>query len=1583
MVLGDSGARSSVHFRRFDKMAAESGGIGAKLGGQYERRYACEQLLYLISGRLRRLRWEPPSSGRGGADVELEHDDGVVESVQLKRQNRTDAGWSVAALDREDVLSAAARTLSQPGTRYTFVSADPVPHLKDVCDQLARSTDTPQAFVSLHVHTNAPRRAVFETLLQRWQLDLKSAAAVETAIGRLRSIRFILLDRSEDGLARLLLFIQQTISGDPDEALGLLTTFLEDRLGRDVLQQELLEFLAKHNRRPRDLARDPSVPSTLLDLRAQFRQELRDRLVAGEWIPRQEVGAALDLLCRAAAPRVVLVHGKAGVGKSAVLLGIVEGLIERGVPVLPVSLSARPPDGSGLHRYGEALGLHASPVAALRATAGGNRTVLLLDQLDALRLTTPAAAGTWETCRQMMAAAVADPQTVLVAACRTFDLENDVNIRRWKENVDRVHPNGVTAIHVGDLTAPDIASVLRSIGVEYAALPGRMQKLLLHPSTLDAWFRMAVRGSRRSDYLTQTQLLAALIETLRREASRIHQLSDASVENVLDRTREEMERTGRLAVRASVFDDCLRALDACCSAGLLVRSPNSVAFPHQSYFDHLVARSAIRASGGSPAAIINWVKVDQSLQRRDQLRQLLFVMREENPEHAASVVDRLLTDNQVRFHLKQLVLGVLREGEPVTAADVELVVRLARTEVWADHVRTRLLWGSVTWFDALYAKGAWAAWLADSRADVQLEWLRPLVSVMKSRPAEVDDLLGPVLGSLSPETRHRVLPYDPAEDSPRVAALRDAEVRRGRWALHDITLERLAERDGERALRLLASAIRGAIRRGAAAEFEESAAELRVRTPRDKIMSAVRTRSPEYARLFGRLLRVSERVGAATKTRLESHDSVRRFKVSSSFRAITDVATTITAEAVASLAGADPAAFDRILNGPECRRSEALAVAVAVGLARAPALAADASIAWLCADEDRLELRETFARDKRGLAADIIQRHAAWCSDQALQLLQSRLLRYFPVSEKEAYRFWREERPQDLARGHPVGRGQQLLLAAIPEGRRSPPVQQRLATWNTKFGGPPVEDPDVEIGGWVGSPIPRDRLGRIPDRQWLEIVTRRWTRRRRRQVGPDRIAEASAETFANDFGECAKESPARFVRLALRFPPEAPAVFVSRLWTALGDAGTDISVCATTDLDALVGRTIGTGDREAIVSACNALTKHSDLRWGGMIWRLLGIAAAHEEPRPGEYTVFTQGGGEQRTDLEATAISCVRGVAGWALGALAWGNAERAAQAMVLASSLATDPHPSVRIAAARAALGIYTTDKDGGAELLLKLIEHPEDRILAAAAIRELVRYVRWSHPGRLQPLFERMVRSADAAVAEAGAVWVTAEHFQAGARRVSAVMGGGPVRRFLHRVKAGWHRWADTRSRRNRSLHRFCVKGSPSQRIGVARVLGQLLDDDAVETRAVESALAPFFDDPDPEVRGVAAAVFHDEEVLSTASGARLAARFVRSAAFIDDADSLMRPLAHTAVELPAYAPVVLAAADRFARELAPETRSIQHRLGLAGRDISALLLRLYDAAGKAGDSALASSCLDRWDALLANRVGEAEAHLESFES
>jgi hypothetical protein len=227
----------------------------------------------------------------------------------------------------------------------------------------------------------------------------------------------------------------------------------------------------------------------------------------------------------------------------------------------------------------------------------------------------------------------------------------------------------------------------------------------------------------------------------------------------------------------------------------------------------------------------------------------------------------------------------------------------------------------------------------------------------------------------------------------------------------------------------------------------------------------------------------------------------------------------------------------------------------------------------------------------------------------------------------------------------------------------------------------------------------------------------------------------------------------------------------------------------------------------------------------------------------------------------------------------------------------------------------------------------------------------VRWSHQGIAHPLIERMVRSRELKASELGASWATAEYFQ--------------------------------RNGACAELYQECLTGSPSQRIGVATILGQLSNDDEARWPTAATDLAQFFDDADPDVRTSASTVFEDDDLPARPSGPTLARSFVKSAAFAEHAESLMRPLGRASVDLRPYADVILGAAGRFATELPSQTRSMRYSLGLAGRDMSALLLRLYDAACKVADKAMAEACLDRWDTLLANRVGDAEAHLESFDS
>jgi hypothetical protein len=1591
-------------------MAAEPGGIASKLGTIYERRYAVEQLLRLVSGRVIRLRWEPASGEAGGADIELEDTRGVTEHVQLKRQNRAVAEWTPAALDREGVLQAAARvTDSSPNARFAFVSSDPVPHLKDICDQLKRHNGTEAEFVRDRITRPPERRACFDELLRRWSLTIGSDGDEAKAVRRLRAMSFRVLDRGDEGEEHLNLLLQASLTGDPATASALLAAFLEQHLGRHISAQSVLDHLAAKGVLPRDLSRDPSLPTAMLALRTTFVDALRSRLVAGTWIPRAQVTDIVNKATADAPPRVILLHGKPGAGKSGAQLRIVEELIARGVQVLPLSLSTQPPQGSVL-QYGESLGLKATPAAALRAVAGDQRAVLLVDQLDALRLTTSGATATWSTCATMLGEAALDAKTVLIVACRTFDLENDANIKRWKETIEKRAPGAVISVKIGDLSEADVKPVLQAVGVDYGTLPIRLQQLLLHPNTLDAWHRLVVRGSTRRDFATQTQLLSALIDALRAEAVRDHGSSDQEVYDTLDAARTHMERTGRLSVPTSVLDAHRGGLKACCGAGLMVQVGGTVSFPHQSYYDHLVAVAALGASGASSAQIVAWVKQDQSLERRDQLRQLLFLLHDEQPAVAASVSGSLLRDEKVRFHLKQLVLAVLRDAEPISREDVALVSELVRDVAWREHIIGRVLWRSVAWFDALFVNGIWTALIAGAEDDEKARWLRTALMVMEHRPAEVDQLLQPVLATPgSTDLMAKALWWDPAEDSPIVAALRDAQIRAGKWAVRDMMLDRVAKKDPARTIRLIDSMIRGLLRRAARtieADNDEHINGLREGSLDKEVARAVRAQAPTSYPALARLLRLCERLQQACTSDVNDLDDLtpRYFKLSSFFRDLLEPLKGLCAHSIAGLADRNNGDLGAVLARTVV--SPSLSRAIASGLALSPDTASDQAIDWLLADPQRLTLKEGFGSDESDLSREIVRRHSQTCSAAALARLESALLKLMPSDEKDRYKYLLDNYLTKGQWGHwdggryfplvnPVGRAQHALLGGIAAGRRSPQVVERLRLWDSKFGGPAPDTPEVESrGGWVGSPIPSDRIDRLTDRQWLDIVSRRWTRRWK-QVGPDQIAESSPEHFANDMKSVAAKQPQRFVQLVLRFPDDAPLVYLSRLWDALSDRAVDTESCSAAELDALIARTIATRDRYTLVAACRAVENHPNAQWGKSVWSLLDLAVTHDDPPVGDYSVHEGNGTKRRPDVETTSLNCVRGVAAAALAALAWNNSERCATVAERAAPLANDPHPAVRVAAAHTACAVYTVDRDAGMRMLLKIASMPSvsfptgnalsrarahvwnwlctslraairrltelqsrdvdnsqqsqyERVLSGRWLNRLAGYGRWSHRGILRELFSRMARSSEPEVAKQGAHWVTAERFQ---------------------------------FRASKGEYRRCRTGSEIQRQGIAETLAHLVRDDHADRAAAEADLVRLFDDSSESVRAAAANVFRADGILQSDVGSRLASAFVRSKAFAENSEDLIWPVSHQAVDLVGYREVVFASADRFATELAEQTRNMQNRLGMAGRELSALLLRLYDAATKLGDRELADQCLDRWDALLENRVGDSDAHLESL--
>jgi len=305
-----------------------------------------------------------------------------------------------------------------------------------------------------------------------------------------------------------------------------------------------------------------------------------------------------------------------------------------------------------------------------------------------------------------------------------------------------------------------------------------------------------------------TDLMGKFWESTRR---RLTELKPGPYQEVLDALVTDMDRCGTLASPRSVAERWPEEVAALLSMNVLVEGPgNRLLFSHQSYLDYLTAgrvRDEVRNGRGT---VLGWLaEDDQSLFRRGQLRQLLSLLRDDDPERFLESIGDLLRGAGVRFHLRQLAVQMLGHTEDPTDGEVELVLGLLDRPEWVDHVYLQVLAGRGPWFDALNRRGLLRRWLEcpdKLRVDLAIAVVERVVEV---RDAAIESLLLDRGRERWPGRLASAVWRTPPERL--TDGLFDAAVglrRRGEWTAHDyVNWKALARESPGRCLRMLEARI--------------------------------------------------------------------------------------------------------------------------------------------------------------------------------------------------------------------------------------------------------------------------------------------------------------------------------------------------------------------------------------------------------------------------------------------------------------------------------------------------------------------------------------------------------------------------------------------------------------------------------------------------------------------------------------------------------------------------------------------------------------------------------------------------------
>ncbi len=646
----------------------------------------------------------------------------------------------------------------------------------------------------------------------------------------------------------------------------------------------------------------------------------------------------------------------------------------------------------------------------------------------------------------------------------------------------------------------------------------------------------------------------------------------------------------------------------------------------------------------------------------------------------------------------------------------------------------------------------------------------------------------------------------------------------------------------------------------------------------------------------------------------------------------------------------------RDLTVPKIRGLER---ALARGLSAGGKPLADAAILWLCDRPSRFHLGDGRNELYNAPATTLIRSLAPVCSQSVFERLQSTILSYHDDWERISFHVQFEYAQKgNYSVGNSWGEAQNHLLHALPVDRMSLHAIHRASIWRAKCGDPSEKRPlsEYSSGGWVTSSIPPSRRQLVSDREWRRIIAREWPKhdgRPWKQHDPDTVGEASLKHFAEAFGNAAQQAPKRFAKLALKIPPTADPAYFAALVGALAkcpaseDEPNNVTV---RELEAIVDHIGNCRNAAYVHSLCRLIESHSEVVWSDAVLHRIVSYVDHPEPRAGEFTMHASrsSDGQMEPDIETSAINCVRGCVAGAINHLLWICPDAYEGLSSAAERLLADENPAVRLEAIGACLPIWNRDKDRAIRLVLSACDHPDDRVLQGRWLSRLIRYARGTHLDDLAPLIDRMAKSSMEKVARRGSAWATAC-------------------------------WLD--DGHLPELFTLCRSGSKAQRLGVATAAVEY----ATSGDSCESGhplIIELFDDEDSDVRSEAAQVFRIEGVFDRPGGTDLTSAYVRSRAFLDDPHSLFYPLSDYRGALASLAVPILEAVDVMCNQLAEPSRDISRGVGLIGNEASTLLLRLYELAYGNNDEQLQSMCLDRWDAMLRNRVGMTETHLKQLD-
>ncbi len=1095
---------------------------------------------------------------------------------------------------------------------------------------------------------------------------------------------------------------------------------LLSNLRRRLTRRELLEGLALHGIYARHATAKRTAHDEVRATTTSWRRTVERELLTPA-ILRKESAELIELMSRT---RLALVVGTGGGGKSSVVYQAAKGLESKGTEVLAFRLDRRGAFSSTAE-LGAQLGLTSSPVASLRMAADGREAFLIIDQLDAVSLASGRLSERYDVIEDLIHEATAVEGVRVILACRLFDVENDHRIRRLDARRD------VERLTVEPLPDEAVTGALEAMGLEATALTSSQHELLKSPLNLVLLETVASQPGALN-FTSRGSLFEAFWQRKRQTINDYR--PDVRFNDVLARIANTASDQQALSVAIEILDpeEYIRDALVLASEQVLAIDGERVSFFHETFFDYTFARQWLSRQ----QSMVEFLGAqEQELFRRAQVRQILELLRERDPERFRREVEAVLTGSSMRLHIKETVMNVFANVNAPTDEDLDLVLRIGE----GNSTLTSRLWQQIarpSWFDVLHQRGLIETWL-DSNDQAQREraitWLAnagadhgALVAELLTARRDLPEYLLWLRWLSQRAELHQNRPlFDLVLSAVRLGDLDPAD--KNLW----LSVHGLAAHEPVWAINLLSACFiesPSALVTGPDGKVsilglhDYNASELIKETSKAEPRAFAETFVPYLLAVMQATSMEGRRDGP-----LYDHHFSLRLRSEAGFDNADDALYNGAADALARWASTEPESVEPVLRTLAANDHASAQALLFRTLIAGAAHFTDWAAELILEGGSRLE--SGYLSDVHWLSRELVEAIAPLISEEVHARLEDEL----------------RDLRNPYERFRSFGYTAFKFLSALEGNRLSSLGARRLAEYQRKFGEEVPPSPTGIISYTVGSPIGDAATARMSDKQWLRAMAKHDNDRDRgSSVGG---AHELSQTLKNR----TKEDPQRFAGLALQITATTnPAYSSAILWgfgeatipptaqPAIFDAIRHIMSLGLTDCD----RWLGWSVRRLLVETPLDIVE------------LVRDRARHAPDPKDNSPVFTPQDEERRgRDLRQHGINTARGSLVEELGDLLVHDVhgERTATVSPHLVALASDPVLSVRSCAAHTIAACLRHARPTAYEAFERLIE-ADDILLASDLVVNLMMYIGNADPERIDPLIDRMLESANGEVRNAG---------------------------------------------------------------------------------------------------------------------------------------------------------------------------------------------------------------------------------------